>query len=280
MNKRYEDLFQKLIYKNERMPLSFGTLATVAFCLLMLIISTFVRVEIVHPWFLKNPSGDYEIIIKSYPYVPQIPVLLGIVALLGKPFSFLTVIIYIFMGLFIWPIFAMGDGLDYLKTGFFGYILGFVPAIIFAGNILNKGMHIKYVSLAAICGILAMDLTGIFYIAFLALFRLVEIPILKLVLSAFNPSYILYSLLCSIAAIYIGYGARYLLWPMIQTNLRVKKLENVRQKIIEKMEKQEIDEFDIELSKKPTKKKTKKNKEEQLKPRAKRGRPRKTKEDN
>ncbi len=280
MNKRYEDLFQKLIYKGERIPLSFGTLAVVAFCLLMLIISTFVRVEIVHPWLLKNPNGDFEIIIKSYPYVPQIPVLLGIVALLGKPFSFLTVIIYIFMGLFIWPIFAMGGGLDYLKTGFFGYILGFIPAIILAGNILSKGKHIKYVALAAILGVLAIDLTGIFWISFLALFKLVEIPILKLVLSTFNPSYMLYSLFCSIVAIYIGYGARFVLWPMIQTNLKVKRLENVRQKIIERMEKQEIDEFEIELSKKPTKKRNKKNKEEAPKPKAKRGRPKKTKEDN
>ena len=201
MNKRYADLYEKLIYKNERMPLSFGTLATVAFCVLLLIISTFIRIEIVHPWLFKNPNGDFEIVIKSYPYIPQIPVLLGIVALLGKPFSFLTAIIYIFMGLFIWPIFAMGGGVGYLKTGFFGYILGFIPAIILAGNFLNKGKHIKYTALASILGILAIDFTGILYISFLALFRLAEIPALKLALSAFNPSYMIYSVICSIIGI-------------------------------------------------------------------------------
>lgn len=280
MNKRYEDLFQKLIYKGEKTPFSFGTLAVVALCLLLLIISTFVRAELIHPWLLKNPNGDFEIIIKSYPYVPQIPVLLGIIALLGKQYGFLTAIIYIVMGLFIWPVFAMGGGIGYLKSGFFGYILGFIPAIILAGNQLAKGKHIKYVSLASLLGILAIDFTGIFYISFLALFRLVEFPILKLALSAFNISYIFYSIVCSIIAIYIGFGAKYLLWPVMQTNMKIKKIENVKNKIIEKLEAQEADEFEIELSKKPKKRTKKVLNNTESKPKTKRGRPKKIKEDN
>ena len=42
------------------------------------------------------------------------------------------------------------------------------------------------------------------------------------------------------------------------------------------MEKQEIDEFEIELSKKPIKKRTRKTKETENKPKAKRGRPKKS----
>ena len=64
MNKRYKDLFQKLIYRGEKIPFSFGTLAVVAFCVLLIIISTFVRIEILHPWLIKNPNGDFEVLIK------------------------------------------------------------------------------------------------------------------------------------------------------------------------------------------------------------------------
>ena len=57
-------------------------------------------------------------------------------------------------------------------------------------------------------------------------------------------------------------------------------IENVKKKIIEKLEAQEVDEFEIELSKKP-KRNYKKTKEATIdKPKAKRGRPKKAKSDN
>ena len=44
INKRYRDIFEEYIYKNQQTPLTIGTLAVCAFCFLLLIIATFFAV--------------------------------------------------------------------------------------------------------------------------------------------------------------------------------------------------------------------------------------------
>src|SRR5574344_2788849 len=111
MSKRFSDLYQKFVYKNQSTPFNLGTFTVVALCLLALVTATFTQLEIIHPWFVKNPDSTTNFAMKTYTYIPQIPVLLGIVALLGSRFSTFTVILYILMGFFIWPVFALGGGI-------------------------------------------------------------------------------------------------------------------------------------------------------------------------
>ena len=57
INKRYKDIFEQYIHKGEPTPLSIGTLVVCAFCILLLIISTFTQLSISHPWF-QYVSGE------------------------------------------------------------------------------------------------------------------------------------------------------------------------------------------------------------------------------
>ena len=54
-----------------------------------------------------------------------------------------SVMLYILAGLFFVPIFALGGGVRYLAEFGFGYILGYIPAVIIAGNFLKTVIHFQ-----------------------------------------------------------------------------------------------------------------------------------------
>lgn len=210
MNKRLKDQYQKFIYHNQQTPFSLGTLCVVVLCLLGLIVATFTQVDISHFWFSKGGAG--EVVVKTYPYVAQIPVLLGIVGILGTRFSFLTVFLYVLIGLFLWPVFAFGGGLGYVKTTFFGYILGYFPAVIIAGAFLAKGRTFKTLPLAILCGVLTIHLCGILYTVFLGLFKFVDLQSAFSAALSSTGSKIIYDLIMSLFAILISIPMKYVLW--------------------------------------------------------------------
>ncbi len=270
MNKRYIDIYKKIIYNNEKTPLSVGTLAVMALCVLTMVVASFTQIDFVHPWFVKGPEGGLLFVMKSYPYVPQIPVALFIITILGKQYGFLTMLIYILMGLFVWPVFGMGGGIGYLKTGFFGYIFGYLLIAIFSGNYLTKEKTFKNILIATVLGVLAIDLSGLVYSFILATFKQIDFAFVGHALKNFSLSRISYDIILSIVAIYLGILAKYPLWLTMYTNTRPKKRKNNYKKAKKKvLAKRGKEDFDINLDdiqqekskKKQKKKKPKKSKE-------------------
>lgn len=206
MNKRLKDEYAEFVYKGEPTPFSLGTLAVVGFCTVLLIVATFTKIDISH-WWLFN-DGGLEWGVKKHSLVPQIPIIMMMSAFLGARFGVLVVILYILTGFFIWPVFGFGGGLEYVKSYFFGYILGFLVATIFAGRILSHKFDIKNMLYASVIGVLAIHICGILYSFILGFFNssAYRIDVSHLY------SQIVYDVIFSMIAILLAKPIKYILW--------------------------------------------------------------------
>jgi biotin transport system substrate-specific component len=152
-----------------------GSLLVAVICTFLIIISTFTpipqKILTIPQEALINPSGFFshidsiDKITKTFYYIPQIPVVIMIAAILGCRLGILSVIIYIIVGLAGFPVFAGGGGINYYMQHGFGYILGFIPGVYTSGNILASKSKPFLTFRAAIVGVTAVHLIGIIYLA-------------------------------------------------------------------------------------------------------------------
>ncbi len=86
--------------------------------------------------------------------------------LLGAKLGFLTVMIYIVMGLIGLPVFSMGGGLGYVLMPSFGYIIGFAIGAFFTGLIARKKDNPTFLRLFVAClvGVVIIYVIGIAYV--------------------------------------------------------------------------------------------------------------------
>ncbi len=147
----------------------------ILFCTFLIIGSTFLNLDIKHyilpEGFFSGDKFTPEDFVYSFSIVPQIPLIMFICSTLGKKMATTSVILYILTGLFFFPVFALGGGPGYIFEYGFGYILGYIPAVIIAGTILEKKYSFWNMILAAICGVLIIHICGISYMAILALLK-------------------------------------------------------------------------------------------------------------
>ncbi len=221
MSKRIEKQIDSFKYKGEPIKVTLGTLILTCLCVLFIIIATFTQVTLKHPYFpldtftfLSQDVSDYEIIhhfIKSYKYIPQIPIVFFIVALLGRKFGILSVLMYIGLGLF-FPIFALGGGLSYMFEYGFGYILAFIPAIFFAGTLLKEKTNFLKVLLIAVIGVLTIHVLGILYMLFIATLRHAPMDLVVNWIISQSGVQIFYDIFFSMLGIFLGRQTRKLLW--------------------------------------------------------------------
>ena len=126
-------------------------------CLQSIFISTFIPIYVTLP--ISNFKYDFE-----FPLTLQIPtiILLSLIFKYRVVFSALT--IYIFLGLFIIPIFHEGGSLGYLLSPNFGYLLGYYPLIKTINNLNEKNkIYIYDFIQKSIKGIALMHIIGILY---------------------------------------------------------------------------------------------------------------------
>ena len=72
--------------------------------------------------------------------------------------------IYLFLGLFIYPVFHQGGSVGYLLTPNFGYLLGVYPLINIIDNLnTSNKLNVSNFLINGFIAIGAMHLTGIFY---------------------------------------------------------------------------------------------------------------------
>ena len=115
-------------------------LLLVFLCVFLLICATFIQLNITHP-IIPNLFSEKHLVkadfFYTYTIIPQVPVVLFIVGLLGRKMGLTSIILYILLGLCGLPIFAIGGGISYITEPGFGYILAYIPAGYFAGSILK-----------------------------------------------------------------------------------------------------------------------------------------------
>ena len=123
-----------------------------------LVITSMIPVYIPLPFIYKS-SNNFEL-----PITWQIPTVILLTLIFHKKVVFRAFSIYIFLGLFIFPVFHQGGSIGYLLTPNFGYLLGLYPLIKIIDNLntrnkISVGNFLKNGFIA----ISAMHLTGISY---------------------------------------------------------------------------------------------------------------------
>ena len=180
INKRYKDILEKYIYNGESTPLTIGTLVVVAFCFLIMIISTFTQFNFSHPWLAFTKGSGLGFVSKPVAYTPLIPTMIFIIYLLGRKYSCLLFILYTLIGFFFVPIFSFGGGFGNVQNYLFGYFLGFVFAIFIEGGILKRSQTPLYRLFASVCGVLSIHICGFIYCFILAIFKIIDLVLYSL----------------------------------------------------------------------------------------------------
>ena len=138
--------------------LNFYKLIEILVSLQSLVISTMLFVYIPLP-FVDESNNSFEM-----PITWQIPTIILLTLIFHKKVVYRAFSLYIFLGLFIAPVFHQGGSIGYLLTPNFGYLLGLYPLIKIIDNLntrnkINVGNFLKN-GFIAIC---TMHVTGIFY---------------------------------------------------------------------------------------------------------------------
>jgi len=97
-----------------------------------IVITSMLPVYIPLPFIYKS-SNIFE-----FPITWQIPTIILLTLIFHKKVVFRAFSIYIFLGLFILPVFHQGGSLGYLLTPNFGYLLGLYPLIKIVDNLNNR----------------------------------------------------------------------------------------------------------------------------------------------
>ena len=171
--KRPENQLEIFKYKGEPIKITLGTITMIGICTFLIVIATFTQIKIPH--FLSASGNLFNMgegltkNVSGYLYIPQIPVIIFIAGLMGRIFGTISVLVYITLGLFFYPIFALGGGVKYILAYNFGYILAYIPSVFLTGTILNHGYSIKNVLKATLIGVLTIHFIGIIYSAFIGI---------------------------------------------------------------------------------------------------------------
>lgn len=230
INKRYKDIFEEYIHKGEPTPFTIGTLLVCAMCFLLLIIATFTQFNISHPWFGCEEGKGLVYTIKTIAYNPQFPVIIFITYLLYKSYSIFVYILYLICGFFIYPIFALGGGLQYVQNYFFGYLLGFFFAILIAGKIFKSENSAKSRILGALFGILSIHAVGLVYCIFLAIFKAIDFNLIGPIFYVVTAERIIYDILFAILILLIAPYVKNILWIFMRPISPRKKLKNAHKR--------------------------------------------------
>lgn len=225
MTKRIEKQLNKFRYDNQPLRLNIGVLVLMGICSFLIVIATFTQFDFKHfiiPFDsfyyigadFKNPQIMTHFL-KHYKYIPQVPMIMFIAALLGRRFGIPCVLIYILVGLFLAPVFALGGGIEYIFEYGFGYILAYIPAVFFAGSILTSGLTYRNMLQATLVGVLTIHLFGILYMLFIATLQRENSALILGWISAQSGIKILYDILFSFMAMALARLTKKVLWVAI-----------------------------------------------------------------
>ena len=202
--------------------LSIGALTVVLFCTFLIIISTFTpiypKIFSIPQEAFANPTEFFskihsiDKITKTVYYIPQIPIIIMIAAILGPRLGLLSVLVYIIVGLTGFPVFASGGGLNYYTQLGFGYILGFIPGMYTTGNILSGKLKPFTTFRASIIGVIAIHIVGIIYLTTILFIKHESIFAIFGWIWQLSGMQFFYDIIFAMLAILIGRFLRKILW--------------------------------------------------------------------
>jgi len=225
MKKRIAKQLNTFKYDNQSLRLNLGTIVLMGICSFLIVIATFTQFDFHHliipfdafSYFgadFKDPAV-YSHFLKHYRYIPQVPMIMFIVALLGRRFGILSISAYILVGLFLAPVFALGGGVRYVFEYGFGYILAYIPAVFFAGSILKSGLTYRNMAQATLIGVVTIHLFGILYMLFMATIQRESAALILGWITAQSGVKIVYDLIFGFLAMVLAKWTKKALWIAI-----------------------------------------------------------------
>ena len=210
---------KKLVNKSknsEDIRFSLGTLVLLLFCTFVLVVSTFVSLEVFYPVIPSAQDSvnglTYEAFFKTFSIIPQVPAVIFIGALLGRKFATVSIVFYILLGLFLLPVFALGGGITYVAQYGFGYILAYIPAVWILGYAIKDGLNLKSAALGVLYSVLAVHLIGIAYMAVVVILRGDGWPFIKGWIINQSGWKVVFDYVLSLALVYFTKLLRPLMW--------------------------------------------------------------------
>lgn len=223
MKKRVEKELNYFKYDGGPLKLRLGTLLVMIFSIMLLIIATFTELHFQHiiiPFDIFSNWSSYFTetglntagFIKTVKYIPQVPIIFFILAILDRKFSMITVLCYIILGFAGYPIFALGGGWKYITQYGVGYILSYIPALFFSGSILNRKYNFLNILKAVFAGVIIINIIGALILLIIACFKHENGFMIRNLLYSMSGFKFMYDIGFSIAAIYLGVGVKRILW--------------------------------------------------------------------
>ena len=202
--------------KRKGVRLGVGSLVLLIFCSFLIVIATFLQLDVTHfiipsKLFTGEPLTIKDFIF-TYKYIPQVPAILFITGLLGRRLGITSILLYIITGLFFMPVFALGGGWRYIFEFGFGYIIGYLPAAFAAGTILKRGYSYKNTAKAVLAGVLIIHATGVLYMILLAFLKHMGLSFIFDWIISQSGIKILYDFVFSYLAVLVAKYARIILW--------------------------------------------------------------------
>ncbi len=217
MNKRLTQETESFKYSGEPVRFTLGTLVLIVLCILIIIMSTFTQMPIINIFSLPPEQGsfslsNYLVDASCYYYIPQLPAVFFVIALLDRRYGLAAIILYILTGLFVLPVFGMGGGIHYISEYGFGYILAYIPATFITATIIKHNTGFLNVLKAVIFGVLAIHLIGVLYMLFISTLFNTSADIITGWITAQSGIKVFYDILFCLLAIYLAKFVKRLLW--------------------------------------------------------------------
>ena len=193
-----------------------GGALLVVLCTFLMIISTFYEFSLSHfilpAEVFKGTAHFPKDFVYTYKIIPQIPAVMFTASFLGKRYGLASVILYLILGLFCIPVFALGGGPGYLLEYGFGYLIGYIPAVFFAGSIIKSGFSCRNIAQAVLVGVFTIHIIGIFYMIFIAAIRHEGWNFISSWILYQSGIKVLYDFALSFAAMFVARYLKIVLW--------------------------------------------------------------------
>lgn len=225
MYKRISTYLKDLDFKTCYPNLSLGVLIVTALCSFMMVMATFMQFQFgyillpekifTNPFHFFSEGQFYSQFVQNFNYIPQIPVVLFIGALLGYRFGLLAIGTYIIIGLLGVPVFGLGGGIKYIFQPSFGYIIGYLIGAFFVAKNLENNRSPLAILLSSTIGVLLIHGVGILYLIIISIFRHEPISVILGWIWILTGIQLIYDLVISVLTVALARPMRALLWIAI-----------------------------------------------------------------
>src|SRR5574344_517415 len=202
-----------------KLKFSLCTLVLILFCSILIVVATFTQISFLYydqiaGAHLKSLLEFLRLIhldgFFTYPYIPQVPVILFIASLLGGLYGLLSVLLYVVVGILFFPVFAMGGGIKYFAEYSFGYIIAFIPTVLICGYMLKNNTKFSTYLKTLLVGVALINIIGLIYLFFVVLLRHDSFAYAYEWVSTQGGIKVLYDFLYGLFALYLGHFFRML----------------------------------------------------------------------